>query len=77
MCALARIDHRRTIGAIEFAETAAWLRAVIYRERAAHLTAMAQAESDRSRQKKLAELAALYRELAESLGEGRPGTHEA
>ena len=57
----------RTLGAVEFVETAARRRAESYRERAAQLAIMADAEPIGSLRTELLELAARYAGLAENL----------
>ncbi len=58
---------------IEFVESAARQRAADYRERAAHLSVMAEAEPVGSLRTRLLELAADYDELAENLEMSRDG----
>jgi len=57
----------RTLGAVEFVETAARRRAESYRERAAQLSIMADAEPIGSLRTELLELAARYAGLAQNL----------
>ena len=59
------------LGAVEFVETAARQRAAIYRERAAHLRAMARAEPDGRLRAQLADLAGRYAELSAELDTSR------
>jgi hypothetical protein len=64
------VNAWRGLGAIGIVETAARQRAANYRERAAHLTAMAVAETDHKLRGELADLASQYEELSESLDAG-------
>ncbi len=64
---MANANPWKTLGAIEFAETASQRRAASYRERAAHLSVMADEEPNGSLRTKLLELATQYKELAVSL----------
>ncbi len=64
---MANDNPSRTLGAIEFVENASWRRASSYRERATHLSVMADAEPRGSLRTKLLEVAARYEELAASL----------
>ena len=70
---MANANQWKTLGAIEFAETTSQRRAVSYRERATHLSNMADKESNGSLRTKLRELSAQYAELAESLAVSRGG----
>jgi hypothetical protein len=63
----------KTVGAVEFAETAARNRAASYRERAAHLSVMADAEPVGSLRTQLLDLATRYEEMAENLDIPRDG----
>src|SRR6266567_1441275 len=60
---MANANPWKTLGAIEFAETASQRRAASYRERAAHLSVMADEEPNGSLRTKLLELATQYKEL--------------
>jgi len=64
---MANVNPWKTLGAIEFVETACRQRAVSYRERAAHLSVMADEEPNGSLRTKLLELATQYEELAVSV----------
>ena len=57
----------RVLGAVEFVETASRRRAITYRERAAHLSTMADAEPNGSLCTTLWQLSTEYAEHAESL----------
>ena len=84
---MANANPWKTLGAIEFAETASQRRAVSYRERAAHLSLMADEEPNGSLRTKMLELSTQYEALAKSLrsipGRDEPdrlergGRHEA
>ena len=73
---MANANPWKTLGAIEFAETASQRRAVSYRERAVHLATLADIEPNGSLRTKLLELSTQYEELARSLrsipGRGEP-----
>jgi len=67
------VNPWKTLGAVEFVETASRGRAMTYRERAAHLATLADAELDRSLRTKLLQLSTQYEELAERLAVSRAG----
>ena len=64
---MANANPWKTLGAIEFVENASQRRAGSYRERAAHLSVMADDEPNGSLRTKLLELATQYEELAVSV----------
>ena len=68
---MASINPWRTLGAIEFVETTSRRRAMIYRERAANLSTLADTEPNGSLRAKLLQLSTQYEELAESLAVSR------
>ncbi len=70
---MAKANPWKTLGAIEFVETASRQRAVSYRERAAHLSVMADEEPNGSLRTKLLELATQYEELAISVATSGSG----
>jgi hypothetical protein len=70
---MATVDPWKNVGALEFVETGSRRRAASYRERAAHLSDMADAEPISSLRSSLLELAAQYEALAETLDISRGG----
>ena len=70
---MANANPWKMLGAIEFAETASQRRAGSYRERAAHLSVMADEEPNGSLRTKLLELATQYEELAVSVAASGSG----
>ena len=64
---MASANPWRGSGAVEFVETAARRRAMVYQERAAHLSAMADAEPNSFIRAKLLHLVDQYEKLAASI----------
>ena len=70
---MANAKPSKTLGAVEFVETTSRRRAITYRERATHLSNLADTEPNGSLRTKLLELATQYKELAVSLATSGSG----